>query len=114
MPRFASCAAPRSAPTRKPDGALDRETIVAHVGRLVDESIDCVAVSTAHGHSAGVGDMVKIIRQAFPALTLVAGNVTSADGVEFLAKCGANAIKIGRVPAPSAPRASWRAWVFRS
>ena len=86
------------APVRKPDGELDRETIVAHVGRLVDESIDCVAVSTAHGHSAGVGEMVKIIRQAFPALTIVAGNVTSADGVAFLAKCGANAVKIGQGP----------------
>ena len=85
-------------PVRKPGGELDREAIIAHVGRLVDESIDCVAVSTAHGHSAGVGDMVKIIRQAFPALTIVAGNVTSSDGVEFLAKCGANAIKVGQGP----------------
>jgi len=85
-------------PTRKPDGALDRETIVAHVGHLVDESIDCIAVSTAHGHSAGVGEIVKIIRQTFPTLTIIAGNVTSADGVEFLAQCGANAIKIGQGP----------------
>jgi IMP dehydrogenase len=85
-------------PVRKPGGELDRETIVAHVGRLVDESIDCVAVSTAHGHSAGVGDMVKIIRRAFPALTIVAGNVTSSDGAEFLARCGANAIKVGQGP----------------
>jgi IMP dehydrogenase len=56
----------RRRPVRKPDGELDRDKIVAHVGRLVDESIDCVAVSTAHGHTAGVGDMVKLIRRPSP------------------------------------------------
>ncbi len=83
---------------RKPDGSLDRDTILAHVGHLVDEHVDAVAVSTAHGHTAGVGDVVKLVRQAFPDLTLIAGNVTSAAGVAFLAGCGANAIKIGQGP----------------
>jgi IMP dehydrogenase len=85
-------------PIRLPDGSLDREKILAHVGNLVDESIDAVAVSTAHGHTAGVGDMVKLVRAAFPDLTIIAGNVTSAAGTEFLADCGANAIKIGQGP----------------
>lgn len=85
-------------PLRKPDGALDRDKIIAHVGALVDESVDCVAVSTAHGHTAGVGDMVKLVRGAFKDLTIIAGNVTSASGVEYLADCGANAIKIGQGP----------------
>ena len=85
-------------PVRLPDGSLDRETILAHVGHLVDEHIDAIAVSTAHGHTAGVGDVVKLVRQAFPDLTLIAGNVTSAAGVSFLADCGANAIKIGQGP----------------
>lgn len=85
-------------PVRKPDGSLDRDKILAHVGALVDESVDCVAVSTAHGHTAGVGDMVKLVRSAFKDLTIIAGNVTSGSGVEFLADCGANAIKIGQGP----------------
>jgi IMP dehydrogenase len=42
--------------------------------------------------------VVKLVRQAFPDLTLIAGNVTGAAGVEFLADCGANAIKIGQGP----------------
>ena len=42
--------------------------------------------------------MVKAIRQAFPELTIIAGNVTSGSGVEFLSNCGANAIKIGQGP----------------
>ena len=86
------------APVRKPDGSLDREKIVAHVGQLVDEHIDAVAVSTAHGHTAGVGDIVKLVRDAFPHLTLIAGNVTSASGVDYLASCGASAIKVGQGP----------------
>ena len=86
------------APVRKPDGSLDRDKIIAHVGQLVDEAIDAVAVSTAHGHTAGVGDVVKLIRDAFPLLTLIAGNVTSASGVDYLAQCGASAIKVGQGP----------------
>ncbi len=85
-------------PVRKPDGSLDRDKIVEHVGHLVAEHVDCVAVSTAHGHTAGVGEVVKLVRGAFKDLTIVAGNVTSAAGVAFLAECGANAIKIGQGP----------------
>jgi IMP dehydrogenase len=85
-------------PVRKPDGSLDRDKIIEHVGNLVAEDIDCVAVSTAHGHTAGVGDVVKLVRDAFKDLTLIAGNVTSGSGVTFLAECGANAIKIGQGP----------------
>jgi IMP dehydrogenase len=86
------------APLRLPDGQLDRDRILAHVGALVDEAVDAVAVSTAHGHTAGVGAMVKMIRGAFPALTIIAGNVTSGEGVEYLAQCGADAVKIGQGP----------------
>lgn len=85
-------------PIRKPNGELDRDKVIAHVGALVEEAVDCVAVSTAHGHTAGVGDVVRLIRGAFPALPIIAGNVTSGSGVEFLADCGANAIKIGQGP----------------
>ncbi len=86
------------APIRTPAGELARDRILAHVGALLDESVDAVAVSTAHGHSAGVGQLVKMIRDAFPSLTIIAGNVTSATGVAYLAQCGANAIKVGQGP----------------
>lgn len=86
------------APVRLPDGSLDRDKIIEHVGHLVSEHIDAVAVSTAHGHTAGVGDIVKLVRGAFPDLTIIAGNVTSASGVDYLAECGANAIKVGQGP----------------
>ncbi len=86
------------APMRKPNGEVDREKILAHLNHLVEEHIDVVAISTAHGHTAGVGDMVKLVRGAFPDLTIIAGNVTSGAGVEYLADCGASAIKVGQGP----------------
>ena len=49
--------------------------ILDQVGELVRESVDAVAVSTAHGHTSGVGEVVRMVRQAFPSLTLIAGNV---------------------------------------
>ena len=91
------CGAAVSA-TRNAFGELDRERILTHVGGLVERGVDVVAVSTAHGHSKGVGDTVRLLRAEFPALPIIAGNVTSAAGVEFLADCGANAIKIGQGP----------------
>ena len=91
------CGAAVSA-TRNAFGELDRERILNHVGALVERGVDVVAVSTAHGHSRGVGDTVRVLRGAFPQLPIIAGNVTSAAGVEYLAEGGANAIKVGQGP----------------
>ena len=91
------CGAAVSA-TRNAFGELDRERILTHVGGLVERGLDAVAVSTAHGHTKGVGDAVGMLREAFPKLAIIAGNVTSAAGVEYLAERGANAIKVGQGP----------------
>lgn len=91
------CGAALSA-TRTAAGELDRDRILAHAAALVDEGVDAIAVSTAHGHSSGVGEVVKLIRSEFPELTLIAGNVTSGEGVAYLAECGADAIKVGQGP----------------
>lgn len=91
------CGAAVSA-TRNAFGELDRNRILAHVSALVERGVDVVAVSTAHGHSKGVGDTVRMLREAFPDLPIIAGNVTSAAGVEYLADCGANSIKVGQGP----------------
>ena len=91
------CGAAVSA-TRNAFGELDRARILNHVGALVERGVDAVAVSTAHGHSKGVGDMVRVLRDAFPELPIIAGNVTSAAGVDYLADCGADTIKVGQGP----------------
>ncbi|MEY2427484.1 MAG: dehydrogenase, partial [Verrucomicrobiota bacterium] len=91
------CGAAVSA-TRNAFGELDRDRILTHAGALVERGLDVLAVSTAHGHSKGVGDTVRMLRDAFPKLPLIAGNVTSAAAVDFLADAGANAIKVGQGP----------------
>jgi IMP dehydrogenase len=84
--------------TRNAFGELDRDRIIEHVGALVERGVDTVAVSTAHGFSKGVGETVSMIRDAFKELPIIAGNVTSGSGVEFLADAGANVIKVGQGP----------------
>ncbi len=62
---------------------------------LVKAHVDVLIVDTAHGHSQGVMDIVKNIRDAFPGLELIAGNVATAAATEALIKIGVNAVKVG-------------------
>jgi IMP dehydrogenase len=83
---------------RDDDGSILRDSLVEHVGEMVDQGLNLVAISTAHGHTKGVGDAIRLLRNAFPELPLMAGNVTTGEGVEFLGSSGANVIKIGQGP----------------
>jgi IMP dehydrogenase len=83
---------------RDAQGRMDRKRMMSHIAALLDRGADVIAVSTAHGHSRDVGAAVKAIRDAFPKLPIIAGNVTSGAGVEFLAESGANIIKVGQGP----------------
>lgn len=96
--RFRLVCGAAIAAARKQDGALDRDRIIHHVGALVDRGLDVVAVSTAHGHSSGVGAVVRLVREVFPRLPIIAGNVTTAAGVDYLAGEGANIVKVGQGP----------------
>jgi IMP dehydrogenase len=91
------CGAALQAP-RSSTGEIDRDRIVSHAGQLVDAGVDAVAISTSHAHTAGVGEVVRTLSGEFPELTIIAGNVTSAEGVEFLSDAGADAIKVGQGP----------------
>jgi len=68
------------------------------VAALVEEDVDVVIIDTAHGHAASVLDMVRQVRDAFPDLPLVAGNVATGAGAETLIAAGADAIKAGVGP----------------
>lgn len=83
---------------RKADLTLDTTAILDQAAALQAAGANCISVSTAHGHSLGVGQALKCLREAFASLTLMAGNVTSQAGVEYLIECGANSIKIGQGP----------------
>jgi IMP dehydrogenase len=91
------CGAAISA-TRTAAGEIDRDRVLGYVSGLVERGVDAIAVSTAHGFSRGVGEAVALIRSQYPDLPIIAGNVTSAAGVEYLADCGANIIKVGQGP----------------
>ncbi|MDR0515719.1 MAG: IMP dehydrogenase [Fibromonadaceae bacterium] len=65
---------------------------------LVEAGVDMLAVDTAHGHHINVRNMVKTLKKAYPNLTLVGGNVATAEAVKDLAKCGADVIKVGIGP----------------
>ena len=65
---------------------------------LVDAHVDVLVVDTAHGHHDSVIEMVRLVKQAFPNIDLVAGNVVTAHGAEDLIAAGADAIKVGVGP----------------
>jgi len=65
---------------------------------LLDAGADILVVDTAHGHSQGVIDAVKKIKEVFPDCQLIAGNVATADATEALIKAGADAVKVGIGP----------------
>lgn len=65
---------------------------------LVKAGVDVISVDTAHGHSQGVIDAVKGIKQRFPKLEVIAGNVATGAGAKALADAGADAVKVGVGP----------------
>lgn len=65
---------------------------------LVDAGVDALVVDTAHGHTKGVMGMVKQVKQAFPGVDIVAGNIATAEAAQALVEAGADAIKVGIGP----------------
>ena len=68
------------------------------VDALVEAGADVVVVDTAHGHSKGVIDAVRTVRERYPDLQLVAGNVATGEATKALIEAGVNAVKVGIGP----------------
>ncbi|NLP52347.1 MULTISPECIES: IMP dehydrogenase [unclassified Bacillus (in: firmicutes)] len=68
------------------------------VEKLVQKSVDAIVVDTAHGHSQGVLDTVRKIRDKYPNLNIIAGNVATAEATRDLVEAGANVVKVGIGP----------------
>jgi len=68
------------------------------VQALLDEAVDVIVIDSAHGHSLTVINCVKEIKQAFPKLQLIAGNVATGEATQALIEAGADAIKVGIGP----------------
>jgi IMP dehydrogenase len=68
------------------------------VEALIKASVDAVVVDTAHGHSRGVLDLVTKLKEAYPEVAVIAGNVATAEGTRDLINAGADAVKVGMGP----------------
>ncbi|WP_462421960.1 IMP dehydrogenase [Salinicoccus sp. Marseille-QA3877] len=94
-----------------PDSAKDdqgRLLVAAAIGiaketekraeELVKAGADALVIDTAHGHSQGVLDAIKDIREKYPNITLIAGNVATAEGTAALFDAGVDVVKVGIGP----------------
>ncbi len=72
--------------------------ILDRVAALVNAKVDAIVIDTAHGHSANVLKVVRMVRDAYPELQIIAGNVATAEATEDLIKAGVNAVKVGIGP----------------
>ena len=68
------------------------------VKALVDSGVDVIIIDTAHGHSFGVISMVKQVKQLYPDLQIIAGNIATGDAALDLIKAGVDGIKVGIGP----------------
>lgn len=65
---------------------------------LVDAHVDALVLDSAHGHSKNIMKAVETIKNAFPEVSLIAGNVATAEATEALIKAGADCVKVGIGP----------------
>ena len=65
---------------------------------MVEANVDVLVVDTAHGHSKNVLDRVRKIKDKFPQIEVIGGNVATADGARALVDVGADAVKVGIGP----------------
>jgi IMP dehydrogenase len=70
----------------------------ARVQALVDAGVDILVVDTAHGHSQGVLDRVAWIKQNFPNVDVIGGNIATGEAAKALVEAGADAVKVGIGP----------------
>lgn len=68
------------------------------VEKLVQAGVDAIVIDTAHGHSEGVLQKVREVRDAYPELTIIAGNVATAEATRDLIEAGASVVKVGIGP----------------
>ena len=68
------------------------------IDAIIEAGVDVVVVDTAHGHSQGVIDQVKAIKSKYPLISIVGGNIATADAAKDLVSAGADAVKVGIGP----------------
>ncbi|MBM7835641.1 IMP dehydrogenase [Clostridium sardiniense] len=72
--------------------------MMERVDALVKAKVDIITIDTAHGHSKGVLEGVKKVKDKYPELQIIAGNIATAEATEDLIKAGADCVKVGIGP----------------
>ncbi|MFV8571181.1 IMP dehydrogenase [Marinobacter sp. SBS5] len=70
----------------------------ARVQALVEAGVDVIVVDTAHGHSKGVIERVRWVKESYPQVQVIGGNIATSDAALALADAGADAVKVGIGP----------------
>jgi len=74
------------------------EETIERVAALVDAGVDVVVVDSAHGHSLGVINTVRLVKETFPQLQVIGGNIVTPEAAKDLVDAGADAVKVGIGP----------------
>jgi len=72
--------------------------VLERVEALVNAKVDVVVLDSAHGHSENVINCLKMIKEKYPDLAVIAGNVATGEGTRALIEAGADAVKVGMGP----------------
>ena len=72
--------------------------VLDRAGALYDAKVDCFVLDSAHGHSANIIKAVELVKNKYPDISLIAGNIATGEAAECLIKAGADAVKVGIGP----------------
>lgn len=68
------------------------------VTALVEAGVDAIVIDTAHGHSKGVTEVLKLVKKTFPNVDVVVGNIATGEAAKYLVEAGADGVKVGIGP----------------
>lgn len=71
---------------------------IQRVDALVEAGVDAIVIDTAHGHSCGVIGVLRAIKEKYPHIDVVVGNIATGDAAKFLVENGADGVKVGIGP----------------
>ncbi len=72
--------------------------VLDRVKALVEVDVDVICIDTAHGHSRGVLDAVRLVKSKYPDLEIIGGNVATGEGAKALVDAGVDGVKVGIGP----------------
>ncbi len=76
---------------------VSRDTL-ERVAKLLEAGVDAVFIDTAHGHTKGVIEQLKLVKKHYPELQVITGNIATSEAAEELIKAGADGLKVGIGP----------------